>query len=88
MNKPAWFEDEVKRISRKREISLSEAENSILARIENFATRVNGDMTAAYEAYNLERIDSIDEDDFIEIYMKEHGVTEEVARAAFKSLPF
>jgi len=88
MNKPIWFLDEIRRISEKRKLTSVEAEKAILDRIAYFSAQLNGDESAALEAYNLERNDCIDEDYFVEMYMLEKGVTEEVAQAAYKSLPF
>jgi len=88
VEKPVWFDDEIRRISEKREITAAEAEASILARVDEFAVELDGDMVAAYEAYNLERIDCINEDYFVVAYMRDHDVDEEVARAIFNSVPF
>ena len=88
MKKPVWFADEIVRISKKNKITAIEAERVILERIDEFAEETEGNLVAAYDAYNLERVDSIDEDYYVELYVKEKGVTEDVARALFNSIPF
>ena len=88
MKKPVWFADEIVRISKKRKITAIEAERAILERIEELAEKTAGNLVEAYAAYNLERVDNIDEDFYVELYMKEKGVTEDVARAMFASTPF
>jgi len=85
MRRPTWFEDEIRRIGKKHNLKHDEARKFILEKIADLAKEF-GSQKCAWDVYNLDRCDQIDEEYYVELFMKE-GLSEEVARAKFRSLP-